>query len=60
MKSSPDYHDFQPILTEIEDRPPNPLGTLFLWTIISLLLIILVGLFLVKVDIVVTARGKIT
>ncbi|MDD5168552.1 MAG: HlyD family type I secretion periplasmic adaptor subunit [Syntrophales bacterium] len=59
MRNSPDYHDFKPILTEIEERPPNPLGTIFLWTIISLMLVILLGLYLVKVDIVVTARGKI-
>ena len=59
MTNSPDYHDFKPILVEIEERPPNPLGTLFLWTIISLMLVTLLGLFLVKVDVVVTARGKI-
>lgn len=59
MKHSPDYHDFKPILTEIEERPPNPLGSLFLWTVISLMLVTLLGLFLVKVDVVVTARGKI-
>lgn len=59
MKPSPDYHDFKPILVEIEERPPNPLGTLFLWTIMALMLVALLGLFLVKVDVVVTARGKI-
>lgn len=59
VKHSADYHDFKPILTEIEERPPNPLGTMFLWTIISLMVIVLLGLYLVKVDVVVTARGKI-
>jgi hemolysin D len=59
VNHSPDYHDFKPILSEIEERPPNPLGTLFLWTIISLMLVTIVGLFFVKVDVVVTARGKI-
>jgi hemolysin D len=57
--SNSDHHDFKPILAEIEDRPTNPLGTLFLWTIISLMIITLLGLFLVKIDVVVTARGKI-
>ena len=27
--SNTDYHDFKPILAEIEERPTNPLGTLF-------------------------------
>ncbi len=58
MKNT-DYHDFKPIITEIEERPPNPLGTYFLWTIISLMVVVLLGLYLVKVDVVVTARGKI-
>jgi len=59
VKKNADYHDFKPILTEIEERPPNPLGTLFLWTIITLMVVVLLGLYLVKVDVVVTARGKI-
>jgi len=57
--SKSDYHDFKPILAEIEERPTNPLGTYFLWTIISLMLIVLLGLFLIKIDVVVSARGKI-
>ncbi len=59
MMNNSDYHDFKPILAEIEERPPNPLGTVFLWTIISLMAVVLLGLYLVKVDVVVTARGKI-
>lgn len=35
--SMSDHHDFKPIITEIEDRPTNPLGMLFLWTIIALM-----------------------
>ncbi len=54
-----DHHDFKPILTEIEERPANPLGVYFLWTIISLMLVVVLGLYFVKVDVVVTARGKI-
>jgi hemolysin D len=54
-----DYHDFKPILTEIDERPPNPLGAVFLWTIIALMTISLLGLYLVKVDVVVSARGKV-
>lgn len=57
--SNSDYHDFKPILAEIEERPTNPLGTYFLWTIISLMIVVLLALFLVKIDVVVSARGKI-
>jgi hemolysin D len=59
VKNRADYHDFKPILTEIEERPVNPLGAAFLWTIISLMAVVVLGLYLVKVDVVVTARGKI-
>ena len=57
--SNSDYHDFKPILAEIEERPTNPLGVYFLWTVISLMIVVLLGLFLVKIDVVVSARGKI-
>ncbi|MDR2861392.1 MAG: HlyD family type I secretion periplasmic adaptor subunit [Syntrophobacterales bacterium] len=54
-----DHHDFRPILAEIEERPPNPIGKWFLWTAMALLIIVLLGLYFVKVDVVVSARGKI-
>lgn len=57
--SKNDYHDFKPILAEIEDRPTNPLGTIFLWTIIALMAAVVLGLIFLKIDVVVTARGKI-
>lgn len=57
--SNSDFHDFKPILAEIEERPTNPLGTYFLWTIIALMVVVLLALFLVKIDVVVAARGKI-
>lgn len=57
--SNSDHHDFKPILAEIEERPTNPLGVYFLWTIISLMIVVLLGLFLVKIDVVISARGKI-
>jgi hemolysin D len=59
VKKNMDHHDFKPILAEIEERPPNPLGTIFLWTIISLMAVVMLGFYLVKVDVVVPARGKI-
>ncbi len=57
--SNNDYHDFKPIIAEIEERPVNPLGMYFLWTIIALMLVTVLGLIFVKIDVVVSARGKI-
>ncbi|HOD36276.1 MAG TPA: HlyD family type I secretion periplasmic adaptor subunit [Syntrophales bacterium] len=54
-----DYHDFKPILAEVEEKPPNPVGRAFLWTTIAILGLALIGLIFIKVDVVVTARGKI-
>lgn len=54
-----DYHDFKPILAEVEEKPPNPIGRAFLWTTIAILGFALIGLIFIKVDVVVTARGKI-
>lgn len=54
-----DYHDFKPILAEVEEKPPNPIGRIFLWTTIVILGLALVGLIWIRVDVVVTARGKI-
>ncbi|PKL51448.1 MAG: HlyD family type I secretion periplasmic adaptor subunit [Nitrospira bacterium HGW-Nitrospira-1] len=54
-----DYNEFKPILAEIEEKPPNPLGRIFLWTIILFMVVVISGLCLVKVDVVVSARGKI-
>lgn len=57
--SNSDQHEFKPIIAEIEDRPTNPLGMIFLWTIISLMVVTILGLIFLKIDVVVTARGKI-
>lgn len=52
-------HEFKPILAEIQDKPPNPLGMWVLWTILILLILAIAGICLVKVDVVVSARGKV-
>jgi hemolysin D len=54
-----DQHDFRPILAEIQERPPNPAGRMFLWVLMAFLVIAGLGLFLIEVDVVVSARGKI-
>lgn len=59
MFSTKDRHEFQPLLVEIEERPTSPLGRGLLWTILAFMLITTLWLFLAKIDVVVTARGKI-
>lgn len=52
-----DFHEFKPILIEIEDRPINPLGPVIFWIIISFILIAGLWMYFGRVDVVVTARG---
>ena len=52
-----DFHEFKPILTEIEDKPINPLGPVVFWIIISFIIIASLWMYFGKVDVVVTARG---
>jgi len=54
-----DAHQFKPIIAEIEDSPPNPIGRAFVWTFTLLIFILIVGMYFIKVDVVVSARGKI-
>ncbi len=58
-KKPKDLHEFAPLLVEIEDRPLNPLGRSILWIILAFILIALLWLFIGKVDVVVSARGKV-
>jgi hemolysin D len=54
-----DKHEFTPLLVEIEERPTSPLGRSLLWSILAFLVISLLWLFLAKIDVVVSARGKV-
>lgn len=54
-----DAYEFLPIIAEIEEEPLNPLGRTTFWIIIALIFCTILWLFFGKVDIVVTARGKI-
>lgn len=54
-----DKHEFRPLLVEIEERPLNPLGRALLWTIIIFMVITSLWLFFAKIDVVVSARGKV-
>jgi len=52
-------HEFKPILAEIQDKPPNPLGRLFLWILLTLMVLVIAWMYFAKVDVVVSARGKV-
>lgn len=54
-----DKHEFTPLLVEIEQRPTSPLGRGLFYTLISFLVFGLAWLFFAKIDIVVSARGKV-
>lgn len=58
-KKNNDVHEFQPLLVEIEDRPLNPLGRSILWLILGIITFGSLWLFIAKIDVVVSARGKI-
>ncbi len=59
FKPSDDRHEFKPLLVEIEDRPLNPLGRAVFWIVIVAILFTCLWMFFGKVDVVVTARGKV-
>ncbi|MBD1400751.1 HlyD family type I secretion periplasmic adaptor subunit [Pelovirga terrestris] len=54
-----DQHEFKPLLVEIEERPLNPLGRIIFWIIIGAMGFAALWLVIGKVDVVVTARGKV-
>lgn len=58
-KLNDDSHEFLPILAEIEQEPVNPLGHTTFWIIVTLIFLTALWLFFGKVDVVVSARGKI-
>lgn len=54
-----DKHEFRPLLVEIEERPLSPLGRTLLWVILAFLAVMAIWLYVAKIDVVVTARGKL-
>jgi hemolysin D len=54
-----DSHEFKPLLVEIEQTPAAPLGRIMFWTILFLMVFFAFWLWLGKVDVVVTGRGKL-
>lgn len=58
-KIDDDSYEFKPSLIEIQDSPQNPLGRTILYTISFALLFFILWISLAKVDIVVSASGKV-
>jgi hemolysin D len=58
-KKTDDVYEFHPLNVEIEDRPLNPLGRTILWIIVCVMLFGVLWLFFAKIDVVVSARGKV-
>jgi len=58
-KPPDDRHEFKPLLIEIEDRPLNPLGRTVFWIVIAAILFTCLWMFFGRVDVVVTAHGKL-
>ena len=54
-----DAHEFEPLLTEIEHSPANPLGNTIFWIVISFIFFASLWMYFGKVDVVVTSRGII-
>jgi hemolysin D len=54
-----DEHEFLPLLAEIEDEPASPLGRIILKLLLIFFLLALIGLFVAKIDVVVSGRGLI-
>ena len=54
-----DLHEFKPLLIEIEDKPLNPLGRIILYLVLAIMVFTTAWLILAKVDVVVSAQGKV-
>lgn len=54
-----DQHEFKPLLVEIDEEPLNPLGRTIFWVIVIALLFFALWMFFGRIDVVVTARGKV-
>ena len=54
-----DYHEFSPLLTEIEEEPINPIGNTIFWSVIVFMVIAGLWMYFGKVDIVITATGMV-
>lgn len=59
FKQQQTEHEFLPATLEIQDTPPSPLGRLITWVIMLFFVVALVWALIGKVDIVVSAPGRL-
>ena len=57
LEKENDAHEFEPLLTEIEQSPANPLGNTVFWIVISFILFASLWMYFGKVDVVVSTIG---
>ena len=57
--STKDRHEFKPLLVELEESPTSPLARWLFWILTVMMILIVSWLYFAKVDVVVSARGKI-
>ena len=57
--STKDRHEFKPLLVELEDSPTSPLARWLFWILTVMMIFIVSWLYFAKVDVVVSARGKV-
>ena len=57
--STKDRHEFKPLLVELEDSPTSPLSRWLFWILTVIMVFIVSWLYFAKVDVVVSARGKV-
>ncbi|CZE49320.1 HlyD family type I secretion periplasmic adaptor subunit [Campylobacter geochelonis] len=58
-KIDDDSHEFKPLLVEIESSPANPLANFILYTVVAIIVVSILWLVFAKIDIVVSASGKV-
>ena len=59
LEKENDAHEFEPLLTEIEQSPANPLGNTVFWIVILFILFASLWMYFGEVDVVITSRGII-
>ncbi|RKZ97427.1 MAG: hypothetical protein DRQ46_05040, partial [Gammaproteobacteria bacterium] len=59
FKQQQNEHEFLPAALEIQETPPSPLGRLITWVIMLFFMVAVIWALIGKVDIVVTAPGRL-
>lgn len=57
--STKDRHEFKPLLVELEDSPTSPLARWLFWTLVIFMILIVLWLYLGKIDVVVSGQGRV-